>query len=76
MRNEQLLGKKCINRRTIQIMNSNAGYYLGTVDEHEPYCRITGYYSDSATLKAGEYQYRDCAENNYCNQCRGCFLYS
>lgn len=76
MKIEKLIGKKCTQGNTLEIMSDNAGYYLGTTVEEDgipyPNCRISVYAESSNKLEAMEYVYRDCVENNYCNKCKGC----
>lgn len=67
---------KCKQGYEIEVCESTAGYYMGTVDPDDgfPNCRITGYYKTpeeaAAALKRGEI--RRCIENDFCNNGRGC----
>jgi Lon protease-like protein len=70
----------CKQGRVVQVMRSAAGYYIGTIDEDEPYCRLSmEYFPDEKTaqyaLENREFNERDCVENNYCNGGIGrCFV--
>ena len=61
----QQVGKYCPKGHQIQVLRSAAGYYIGTVDEEGPYCRISGYGSSADDPAMNEE--RICAENQYCN---------
>lgn len=71
---------KCSQGKTLQVLQSAAGYYIGTVDDsdgfEDPYCRCSGYYPDrdSAVVEIdlNLFEQRDCVENNYCNLGKGC----
>lgn len=71
--------KKCINGIEVKVLNSAAGYYIGTVDEDGfPNCRISSLYYPSQedalrTFKSGVYPVRSNAEETlFCNSGRGC----
>lgn len=67
----ELVGSKCKQGATLTIMKSNAGYYIGTEDECGlPNCRMSGYAKNKEELK--DVLLRDCVENNYCNEGKGC----
>lgn len=70
----------CKKGHEIQVLNSAAGYYIGTVDKEDgsSYCRLTGYYKSWGLAEA---QLRDrgviantrnCVENEFCNGGSGC----
>ena len=67
---------KCKQCYEIQVCESTAGYFMGTVDPDDgfPNCRVTGYYKTpeeaAAALERGEI--RRCIENDFCNNGRGC----
>ena len=71
---------KCKQGRELQVLSSNAGFYIGTTDDsegfEEPYCRCSGYSSSKENmemqLKANVWELRDCVENQYCNEGKGC----
>ena len=68
---KSMIGRKCTKRHTIQVCRSNAGYYIGTLDEDNmPYCRLTNYDSNSNCNVCCEIQN---PENDFCNGGRGCF---
>lgn len=62
---------KCVNGKEIKVMQSGAGFYLGTSCEYGgPYCRVSGYYPDAETAQdALEYGFelRQCMENKSCS---------
>lgn len=37
--------KDCERKKLIKVMASAAGYYAGTSEEGEPFCRVSGYFS-------------------------------
>jgi hypothetical protein len=60
------VGYCCQKGNKIQVLKSNAGYYIGTLDEDEcPNCRISQYAKkpDDPILNIE----RECMENQYCN---------
>lgn len=68
---------KCINDRKVEVLKSQAGYYIGTTDEYDgPYCRISSYYSnyDDAlmALNTKSFSVRDSVEINFCNNGNSC----
>lgn len=67
---------KCIKGFEVTILHSQAGYYVGTVDEYGfPNCRLSGQYAD--TNEKAEMLLLDrqigCAEIEWCNGGKGCF---
>jgi hypothetical protein len=71
----------CRNNKKVQVLESGAGFYIGTLDEDGcPYCRIsTTYYETSeqaqSALNSREFIERECAENIFCNGTIGmCFV--
>lgn len=79
---------KCRKGFDIEVMQSGAGYYIGTIDYSEGYpqpnCRITEYYNTRKTAEEvlkiliknespRELIMRDCVENEFCNGGEGCF---
>ncbi len=60
----------CVNSREVKVLRSNAGYYIGTIEEGFPYCRISGYFSSKeeaqSRLRAG-FIAREAMEVNFCN---------
>lgn len=69
------VGRKCTRGYEIQVLKSNAGYYLGTIDEDGfPNCRVSSSYAK--TREIAEKQLipnRVCEENLFCNGFCGCF---
>lgn len=75
---------KCVKNHDVEILKSNAGFYIGTTVENEeygflePYCRISGYYRNKQeaeeAMKSIKDNYRICNENMFCNEGRGCFI--
>lgn len=66
---------KCIKGKEIQVLRSNAGYYIGCFDVDGPYCRISHYYRDKATAEAAlknKTFFRDAEEISFCNRGCGC----
>ena len=71
MLNKNVIGTKCIRGNVVELMRSNAGYYLGTTDEIGcPNCRITGYGADREGFLESSFEERNCIGNKYCN--KGC----
>lgn len=68
---------KCKKGHIVQPLKSCAGYYLGSMEDGEPYCRISSNYvntiSDAHKLNTNR-QYC-CMENEWCNGGNGCGLY-
>jgi hypothetical protein len=64
---------KCIKGFDVKVLHSNAGYYIGTLDDMEsPNCRVSvGYYRKEQdaqnALKNNSFANRECMENRYCN---------
>jgi len=59
----------------VQVLSSGAGYYIGTIDDWEPNCRVSGHYGKKEhAAKAMENRnfFRDCVENSFCNGGAGC----
>lgn len=66
------VGKKCRRGFTIEVLRSNAGYYVGTVDPDEgPRCRLSACYGTTCDDKRMDCE-RFCDENDYCNGGLGC----
>ena len=67
---------KCSKGFEIQVLQSGAGFYLGTIDDWEPNCRCSVEYY--ATREAAEtalhtgWTIRQCVENQFCSGGR-CF---
>lgn len=65
------VGGKCKHGHEIKILESNAGYYIGTLAYDEdcgcdlPNCRISDY-GETPTDKNMNYE-RNCVENCWCN---------
>lgn len=66
---------KCDKGKEIKILQSAAGYYLGSVDKDgDPYCRCSRYYYENEhSLKFhfnnGTLPIRRCIENELCGNC-------
>lgn len=62
---------KCRKKKVVQVCKSAAGYYIGTMDEDGPNCRLSEEYYPSfdeaqEALNNKTYTERDCKENNFC----------
>ena len=71
------VGKKCKRGHEIRVLKSNAGYYVGTLDEDGcPNCRLSQYYGQTKDDPIMSEE-RDCIENQYCNggQINGCTIH-
>lgn len=65
---------KCIKGFEVEPRRSNAGYYMGTVDEMgAPNCRLTSYADDEDGARHLPLDRQNCLENNFCNGCGSCF---
>lgn len=68
---------KCKRGLEVQVLKSNAGYYIGTLTEDGfPNCRITRSYSateEDARSKLLLDRQIGCIENEFCNGGKGCF---
>lgn len=63
---------KCVKGFEVMVLQSAAGYYIGTIDEYEPNCRLSvQYYKEKQkaqeALDNRTFIERDCMENNFCN---------
>ena len=70
---------KCTNGNGVIVLSSAAGMYIGTVDEDGfPNCRISGYYKKTKDAQKDldnvSFAFRDCMENSFCNDGKGCRL--
>ena len=68
---------KCIKDYEIKVMQSGAGYYIGTTEDGCPYCRLSAdYYSTRAeaeqAMRELSFMPRVAAENIFCNGGAGC----
>lgn len=64
---------KCIKGHEIEILKSILGYYVGTMENGFPYCRISNYKHEHGKLSDYNYSRMACAmEIQYCNGCRNC----
>jgi len=68
---------KCIKGKELGVHKSNAGFYIGVVDEEGPLCRISEEYYETRELaelllKSNAFVVRDCIENNFCNGEKSC----
>ena len=66
---------KCKKGYEVEVLNSAAGFYLGTKDDEGfPNCRISAH---SQSRELAEYlipnRQTNCIENEFCNGGRGCF---
>ena len=69
------IGMKCRRGYEIQVLQSGAGYYLGTFGEDGPQCRIsTGYAKTRELAEKNLIPDRVCMENMFCNGGMGCGL--
>lgn len=63
---------KCVKGYSLRVCNSQAGYYIGTLDEEgSPMCKLSvEYYKkrDAAdeALKSGSFHIRDAVEISFC----------
>lgn len=65
----------CKQGKELRVLESPAGFYIGTFDDEGPYCRISLYYNDrkwaqedlDAYLKDNrQFITRDCMEMQFC----------
>lgn len=67
----------CNKGKELQVLQSPAGYYIGTLDEDGfPNCRVSkDYYKERKTaeveLNQGSFIVRDCIENEFCGKLYG-----
>ena len=68
----ECVGLTCERGKQIALMQSPAGFYVGTFDDEGPCCRLTEYseVKDSPLFMVE----RECEENQHCNggSIRGC----
>lgn len=74
----------CVKGHEVKILNSVAGYYIGTTELDDdskikcPYCRVSGYYKTKElaenALSKNEFVDRDAVEIMLCNGGEGCQL--
>ena len=67
----------CRRGHIIKVLKSAAGYYIGTEEDSEPYCRLSEEYYTTEE-KAQEalvtgFNPRICMENGFCSEGKGCF---
>lgn len=63
----------CIKGREIEILKSSAGFYVGTREQGEPFCRISDYRTKPGDVSDFDYSRMFYAmENQFCNGCRNC----
>lgn len=74
------MANHCVKGLEIKVLNSSAGFYIGTFDDEEgPMCRLSRDYwktkiEAQTALNYGSYVARDYApEIQYCNGGCGCF---
>lgn len=78
---------KCKRGLAVEVLESGAGFYLGTKMELEggliePNCRISSYWKYKTEAQEYLKQFenkkvftdRNCIENNFCNGGTGCFI--
>lgn len=76
----EVLKDRCYKGRTVTVLKSNCGYYIGTIDGNEPYCRLSAEYYKSKeeaqyALDNRTFTERDAIEVMYCNgSCRKCLI--
>lgn len=68
---------KCTKGHELKVYSSNAGFYIGTWDEEGPFCRCSANYYPSKLmaqdlLDTQTFMVRNCMENDFCNQGKGC----
>lgn len=66
----------CRRGHTIKVLKSASGYYIGTEEDSEPYCRLSIYYStqgEAQTALTNGFDPRVCEENYFCSEGKGCF---
>lgn len=69
-----VIGKTCVMGLEVGVLSSNAGKYVGTVDEFGcPNCRISAYFGSLKEIENAPLELRKCYENDYCNSGCGCF---
>lgn len=66
----------CTKGLKLEVLQSAAGYYIGTLDEGLPYCRCSEYFDNenliNIALENNIFRKRDCVENEFCNKGLGC----
>ena len=67
---------KCTKGFDVQVLRSGAGYYIGTLDEGFPNCRISESYwkgeDEASTAISTGFTHRVCVENQFCNKGKSC----
>lgn len=69
---------QCTRNKKLSVLSTNAGHYIGTVDEHGlPYCRVSEQYypekqSAEDALKSKSFTPRHSPENAFCAGTAGC----
>ncbi len=75
---------KCRRGYELEVLQSGAGWYVGTKDGWMPNCRLTEYFGTAETtvdiltcmeedVVSRAVYVRDSADNDFCNGCKGCF---
>lgn len=61
---------KCIYGKTVEILQDEAGYFVGTQRNGKAYCRVSGHFSteEEAHKVFEKYHISQCAENYRCSQ--------
>lgn len=68
----------CRRGHKIEILNCNAGHYIGTRDASGPFCRVSERYfataEEARKALVGGFDCRKCIENDLCCEGKGCFV--
>jgi hypothetical protein len=71
---------KCTQGYKAEVLQSTVGFYIGTIDDDGPNCRLTEYYNSyeeaEEALSERTFTIRDASELRYCNKKTGCFIIS
>lgn len=68
-----IIGATCARGYSMEVLSSNAGYYVGTTDDIGlPNCRVSEYFKSQEELKSSPIQFRNCCENSICNEGKDC----
>lgn len=68
----EVLKNRCKQGRDITVLQSNGGYYIGTIEDNQPYCRLSAAYYKTKeeaqyALDNRTFIERDAIEVMYCN---------
>ena len=68
---------RCTQNKQIQVLSSGAGFYIGTLEDGMPFCRLSVERFNkeeeaNTALEKKTYTVRNCMEGNFCNEGKGC----